>query len=523
MAPAGMAVSAACSGQMQDRTHRGGAVLWFMRKHCPPPAPFSSLSQLLPGDSQISAEHVSTDQTLSHGASIDAKSSADSPAVPSHSARRPAAPQRHFLHRTLLAIGTELDESVGPRSDHAGVSCSAQAYDHRVALRSRFAEFTDAECAELTRAVAAREAEVASLTRQVQQMENQVAATRAAVERRAVRLRNSISPRQGSAPNGGSSLTSAHAVLRSMRTFKITAGTEIFDVESRDSSAVVNQKAKESAKDATDEFQQNILRQNEIAQNMRAQVDEQVRVLEQQTIHRKAAEAALFCTPAETLHLRARTQKAEARVMRLAVELRRVYEKLPQTIQWQLEGSFAKISRAQKSQELDNLKSEHRHEHFKFMDVDALQEEAKSCDRRIAETSESARVAEDTLWRGRELAESMAHQATLAKEAISSLAEVWTKIGAQAAAAAGDEFDFPHQVSNTSSVGSGLAAVGRATVGSVPTADAQATLQQAKLAITTIVELLALLQQTGGTSATDGPRVTEGAAPTKHIRTGAGK
>merc|ERR1719393_1078016 len=39
--------SASVGKQVQDRTHKGGAVLWFLRKHAPMPPPYPALAQLL--------------------------------------------------------------------------------------------------------------------------------------------------------------------------------------------------------------------------------------------------------------------------------------------------------------------------------------------------------------------------------------------------------------------------------------------------------------------------------------------
>merc|ERR1719454_350292 len=81
---------------MQDRTHKGGAVLWFLRKHAPMPLPYAGfLRDDEPAD-------VSTKATTQESGG----------ATGSVSAKSARGPQRNFLHGTLQVIGTELDNQL---------------------------------------------------------------------------------------------------------------------------------------------------------------------------------------------------------------------------------------------------------------------------------------------------------------------------------------------------------------------------------------------------------------------------
>merc|ERR1719409_731082 len=117
-----------------------------------------------------------------------------------------------------------------------------------------------------------------------------------------------------------------------------------------------------------------------------------------------------------TLRLRAQAQQTEARVQRLANELRRIYQSLPETIQKKLSSEDDNVTRQQhKDSELTALRVEHDSEFFKFMDTDRIQDESESCQKRISEIEEQTILAHRVLERGRWLAESGVNHGRAAK------------------------------------------------------------------------------------------------------------
>jgi len=132
--------------------------------------------------------------------------------------------------------------------------------------------------------------------------------------------------------------------------------------------------AKSKTVDAVEELHQNLVRAMEEDQAMRAQVEDHMRHLDQQTIRRKSAEAGLFNTNADILRLRAQALQQEARVTRLANELRRVYKHLPRVVDQRLAQSSDARDKMM-HQELAHLRETHRQEHFKFMDCHQIDHE----------------------------------------------------------------------------------------------------------------------------------------------------
>merc|ERR1712023_409846 len=130
--------------------------------------------------------------------------------------------------------------------------------------------------------------------------------------------------RKQEAQDGKSIGDTLSSIARTKKRLKTVAGLSVWDADDTPRNAREN---------IVEEWQETIMRQSELAQTMRVHVDEQIKNLQQQTIHRKAQESALFCSQAKALKIRAQAQSSEARVQRLANELKRVYHSLPETIQ----------------------------------------------------------------------------------------------------------------------------------------------------------------------------------------------
>mmetsp|Transcript_104441 Transcript_104441/g.196659 ORF Transcript_104441/g.196659 Transcript_104441/m.196659 type:complete len:496 (-) Transcript_104441:42-1529(-) len=430
----GQARSAAVGKQMQDRTHKGGAVLWYLRKHAPMPVPYWS--------STASKQHEEVlalmEEKGHHG---EASKSTAKPRDKSE--HRLKGPQRQFLHQMQLVIGSEIDEgqiettrhNIHPEGSH--VVRQSSSYQHRDNLRQNFASHTDNEREQLEAEVRAREIEVVTLQKQVEQMEHYLAATRAALARREVRLQNarpvSGRPRARSLLPGSSAHADVTANLAKVKKdFLANTGGSKFDVEDKSD---LDAQRKENI---MEEWQVSILRQSEIAQTMRIHVDEQAKNLQQQTVQRKSVEAALFGTNAEILRLRTKTQETEARVKRLANELKRVYTNLPEMIQKQIDSPDSiKERRKNKQHDLEDIEIAHHNEFYKYMDNEKLQDESHVCDAKIKEMDEVAKKASQLVARGKAIGEAMAPHVKTLDIALNALVDVFAKL-ASAGHPAGD-------------------------------------------------------------------------------------
>jgi len=231
-------------GALQDRTHRGGAVLWFLRRHAPMPSKFTSGADatiawnghegeqsqrrqpsLNADEADWSKQHsvgsqppwkskfgskddlhdISTQEPsyMESGASVSLQSGVSGgsfmrfPRPPAAKRSRPkvTGPQQAFLHQTLLAIGLEVDEHSSCRL--AMGFQSSQRSEIREQLRGDFTAHTGAECETLEARVKTREAAVKKLSLYVLQLERMLESTRAAASRRTCRL-----GRRGSADAG---------------------------------------------------------------------------------------------------------------------------------------------------------------------------------------------------------------------------------------------------------------------------------------------------------------------------------
>jgi hypothetical protein len=213
------------------------------------------------------------------------------------------------------------------------------------------------------------------------------------------------------------------------------------------------------------------MRQSELAQTMRAHVDEQIKNLQNQTIQRKSQESALFCSQAKALKIRAQAKASEDRVQRLANELKRVYHSLPETIQKKSDGQMDFQGEQLRESELTALRLEHNSEFCKYLDSNAIQDETKTCINRSIEIEEFIESARNVLVNGQILAEAEVQQAKLAETAINALHDRWSRF-----IAAGHP-------------------AGQLTVHNGTGEDADCILQRSLLTVKSIVELLQILSK----------------------------
>lgn len=421
MGRTGQARSTAVCRQMQDRTHKGGAVLWYLRKHAPMPVPYWSSSA-----SKQNEEALGLDEGSSRSGRPRSKSPKTGQ-VRGRSEPWSAGPQRKFLHQTLLVIGSEIDEgqleantpNVHPQGSHLGKTTTS--YQHRENLRKNYASHTDNEREQLEAAVRARELEVASLKKQVEEMEHYLDVTRSALASRSCRLQSKGRPQSGRPRR--SVLPGASALLRTKKALMNNAGLQVTSAEDHGPAEVHRNQST-----VMEEWQVTLMRQSEIAQTMRAHVDEQAKNLQQQTVQRKAVEAALFGTNAEILRLRAKTLETEARVQRLANELKRVYAHLPQMIEQRIASpAILQEKMKNKQRELDAVMAEHHNEFFKYMDNEKLRDESEVYMQSIAEMEQVADKAGRVLARGKHIAEGMVPHIKTLETALGALVDVWGK------------------------------------------------------------------------------------------------
>jgi hypothetical protein len=334
--------------------------------------------------------------------------------------------QRKFLHGALQVIGTELDNQPDALADGFGytphpqgsrIDHQAAAWEVREQLRKRYAKHTDSEIDQLEAAVQAKEQEVVSLRKQVDQMERYLAATNAAAARRVHRLQAGNKNTNEKEAKGSAAVASA--VKKTQNRFLSSAMINNWDAD--------DGVARSTRENVIEEWQHEIMRQGEKAQSMRAHVDEQVKLHQQQTVQRKAKEAALFASQTQTLKLRHQTHAMEARVQRLANELKRVYNTLPDMIQVKLSTDGNDMRKQHKEFELRALRVEHHGEFFKFLDPVKIQEETESCQNRIAEIEEHTVLAQEVLERGKWFAESGVQHAKNALTSMNALHERYSR------------------------------------------------------------------------------------------------
>jgi len=470
-------------GRMDDRTNKGGAVLWFLRKHAPMPAQddgrtFRDISILA-----RSRPRASSCQTGSESKQLTARSDAVATTTggPSaHSASSSMGPQRRFLHQTVLAIGSEVDERRLANMDFdrpSGIRAPVEAICQRDKLRRGYAAHCDLERERLEKMVKEREAEVQALTNKAEQMERWVAATRHASKRRSTRMRSQST----SNPLGSSALAASGDGSRKASVLSSAASGNAGAA----STAVAEQGPQglgtKGAHSVMEEWQGTINQQSELIESLRLQVENEVQILDKRMIHRKSVEAALFAGQAEILNLRARTRQSETRVITLANELRKVYKNMPDVIQQRLTDMFKDSKEARTKFEVEELERQYREQHFKFMDKEALQRECKEYDRHIAGMDHIAEECVQMLERCSDSADTMLSQIAYAQGARAALQIAWVRLAGNPPSEEKQEQERLR--SSTSSVGENAAPWSLAT-------QADQALQQAALTAVSIEELL---------------------------------
>lgn len=400
---------------MQDRTHKGGAVLWFLRKHAPMPLPYADFID--PDDSPRASPVKVTEKQAAGEVPVSA-SSKPKPKP------KDIKSQRKFLHGTLKVIGTELDNqhdidqaltlSATPQGCRLGGDASLAAWSTRDALRKTYAAHTVSELEQLEADVEAKEKEVAALKKQVDQMTRFLAATRAAAQSR--RMREQEPERAQPMPmNVPTNLVGVLA--KTKKTFMTNAGAAMWETD-REVGGGTN---------VIEEWQNTILQQSEMAQRMRAHVDEQKRALEQQTSHRKAQETALFSSQVSSLKMRAEAQSAEARVQRLAEELKRVYQTMPESVVKKVQRDIDAVRTEHEVTEVEHLRLEHNIQFFKFMDCPRIHHETEVCQQKISECQEDVNNAHKVLEKGRWFTDSCMQHTKAAKVALDALHDRWAR------------------------------------------------------------------------------------------------
>lgn len=376
-------------------------MLWFLRKHAPVQLPAGGLESVA---SVVEEAPMGTSSSSWDGSTVQPK--IGSPC--------PTRPQREFLYRALVAIGSELDEGGGRlRSVQRPMSVR-----HRECLRQLYTTHSDAERDQLQAAVATREAEILSLKKQLQHLEQSILATRMAAENRSRRLRSK-------SPSDHSCTTSLTVLVRKQRSArgKSFAESTLHDAEAHGTS---NEKVCSEKADRVHihDLEQSLTQLCEVDAAMREQLKQQSQLLHQQTVLRKATEAGLFAVHAQILRSRAQALRTEARVTRLANELRRVYSHLPQVVQ-QLQASSSTAREQAQKRELAALRAQHRAEHFKFMDGEALLHEQGIVERQIEQIKDNTQNVTRALRRGDLPTEVASAQLQTVQVAVAALQKAW--------------------------------------------------------------------------------------------------
>lgn len=435
-----------------NSTQKGGAVLWYLRKHTPMQRQMTSSSdaeeeegrwrnQEYPqtgafgvatqaGTSQAGALHAVADRALKLAAEADAAAVAADPthgssgrgstAIDSDVHRKqqavgigPSRPQQEFLHHTLAAIGADLDEEDGrPR----GPGTQAMSALQRQQLRQLYSKHVDTKREQLHAAVTAREKEVATLKKQVQQLEQNLVAARAVSahdttmrlpvaspsdRNQALGRKKHRTQRKGSGSNSGEPPETTRHNWR-------LDGDKIY----------------------TNDLEESLALQSETGNAVRAELDDKMRRLHSQTIQRKSAEVMLFSLHAQVLRSRAEALRLEGRVSRLADEQRNIYERMPQAMDQQLQRRTAKVRAEHKAQKLVTIKAEHWPELLKLKDLETLAQETKTLEKQISLMEEQRAKADEVLAKGHdpiEASEDHLRRMALAFSAMQRSWAVWTE------------------------------------------------------------------------------------------------
>mmetsp|Transcript_63388 Transcript_63388/g.138008 ORF Transcript_63388/g.138008 Transcript_63388/m.138008 type:complete len:540 (-) Transcript_63388:32-1651(-) len=443
------------AGQLRRRTHHGGAVLWYLRRHAPMPPPFSQLAtargeatvpatsggsaaaktlRSVPDPLALTSSDVGratpAERFLSSGAatpsgSQHARASTSTPQRTPRMARRSPKlgqhRQRRFLHEALVAIGAELDGTLSAGEENWR-SSRANSARHRELLRRNFAAHTEDECERLRANVQDREAEVASLEKQVEDLDRCLEATRAASARRTSRLRGDTPPGAVAVASGDSSgSTMGSSVMlklaRSKQSFLMAGGASVFDAE--------QQPCKEKS-NSLEVWQHTLVKAREDEAAMQLQIDLEMQILRNQTVRRKFVEASLFNAEAEAVKLRVQMQHMEARVTRLADELRRVYQSVPDTIRSCLERQPGREKKFE--DEISAIKANFHEEHTKFKDGAQLKQEVAMEEQRCLDIVERTQRVAELLEHATSFTAATKPASRLIEDALSSLREAWPQI-----------------------------------------------------------------------------------------------
>jgi len=180
-----------------------------------------------------------------------------------------------------------------------------------------------------------------------------------------------------------------------------------------------------------DNLQAKLAQQWELEQTMRGSLEEHKRLIDQQTIQRKANEAGLFGTNAEILKIRAKALRTEARVTRLANDLRRVYKQLPEVVRQKIQQS-APQREMHKDVELQSTRTKHQLQHLKWLTAEELHAHIGVSDAAIEEMTTHAARVEGILRHGKVCVATTIEKIDVVKQALNALHDAWGKLNTRA-------------------------------------------------------------------------------------------
>jgi len=406
-------------------TQKGGAVLWYLRKHTPMQAQPSNDAEEEEEQTQASTHGASSQvgilhdvpahvATAQHGATLHNVVGGKQHAF----GTSPLRPQQEFLHRTLAAIGAELDEvDAQPR----GLGTQPISALQRQQLRQLYVKHVDTKQEQLQMAVTAREKEVAALKMQVQQLERKLVAIRSMPDDDANMTRQVASPNDRNQTLG-------HKKHRRQRRLSGSAAGEPSDQEtthSRYNSRIDGDKI------YTNDLEASLTLQTEEERTVKAELDAKMQRLRSQTTQRKSAEVTLFSLHAQVLRSRTEALRLEGRVSRLADEHRSVYKRMPQAIDQQLHQIPTEVRADHKTQKLVAITAEHWPELLKLKDLETLAKETKTLEKQISLLEAQRTKALEGLAAGHDPDEASDDHLKRMKEALTSMQRswgVWTEV-----------------------------------------------------------------------------------------------
>eukprot|EP00929_Paragymnodinium_shiwhaense_P014775 TRINITY_DN122736_c0_g1_i1.p1 TRINITY_DN122736_c0_g1~~TRINITY_DN122736_c0_g1_i1.p1 ORF type:complete len:627 (-),score=157.79 TRINITY_DN122736_c0_g1_i1:83-1963(-) len=450
--------------------HKGGAVNWFLRRHAPPPPTavdfLTGRPTLKDGALGLAAAAIqrnlearAIENPLPLEPSVSTLASEPPvrpPAGPAPagrggcrpksaiSGRRPVTPGTHgrlrqrtipegegsanrqFLHQALLAIGAEVDEARTRDDYDAGMGAGslvmpavAPSMQQRECLRRDFARHTDNEFLTLQQRVAEREALVASLKTQLKELHERLEATRAATERRRLRTsRKAILGRPGTIA-GLDAFLQANKLDR-QRSLKGEDDAYVVDDAELDVTAKLDA--------VFEEFTHLAGAHKSRESQLQASLGEWQSKFKQQTLSRKITETSLFAASAEVVQLRGEAVRLEQRVHRLGRELRRVYKKIPEVMEHQLQVGAAKRAAASEVW-LKELSRAHKAEAFKYLDKADLTEMTTRFYMEAEEMDEAAELAEHAVAEVMRRHEESNAKARSLQDDLNTLMRAWQTVG----------------------------------------------------------------------------------------------